>query len=64
MSIHCTWCGQAAARITACERDRLCPRCTDAYLEQALGDMIARYYGEPYRNARGNALPVTPRSNR
>lgn len=57
----CTACGRPTTDLTACEGQRLCWRCTNAYLTGAAQDFNAAYYGEQYRYATGTELPVTPK---
>ena len=60
----CTDCERVSATLTPCEGRRLCKACTNAYLDEASQSFNANYYGEQYRYARGNALPVTPSARR
>jgi hypothetical protein len=61
MMNKCTDCGRVSATLTPCEGRRLCPPCVSAYLTDASQTFNANHYGEQYRYARGNALPVTPK---
>ena len=64
MNPTCTGCAKPTATLTACEGQRLCRGCTDAYLTGKAQDFNAAYYGETYRFATGTDLPVTPRRRR
>jgi hypothetical protein len=60
-TLHCTVCDRGAASLIPAEGQRLCPSCVEDYFAGKLQDMTASHYGEAYRFAKGNQLPVTPR---